>query len=60
MNHNHDVQSIWFLDFEANKAGDIFLAGVLNSCEFRQIVLDQRLSGLAEHLSVGLEYMNLA
>ena len=55
-------ENVWFLDFEGNQAGEIFLAGVLHSGQFKQVVLDQRLNGLASHHSMELktpiEFMN--
>jgi hypothetical protein len=51
---NCDEPSIWFLDFESNKAGIIFLAGVLNAGNFQQIILDQRLSGIANNRSLAI------
>ena len=48
-------RNVWFLDFEGNKAGEIFLAGTLHSGEFRQVILDHRLSGLALQHSMELK-----
>jgi hypothetical protein len=44
-----------FLDFETNKAGDIFLAGVMTGEVFRQVALDARLLGLAEARSLDIQ-----
>jgi len=53
MKTDTDIEKrVWFLDFESNKKGEIFIAGILNSGVFRQVVLDYRLSGLAEHRSL--------
>ena len=48
-------RNVWFLDFEGNKAGEIFLAGTLHSGEFRQVILDYRLRGLALQHSMELK-----
>ena len=37
----------FYLDFESNVAGDLFIAGELVDGEFRQVVLDPRLEDLA-------------
>lgn len=56
MTDNNDyMHRIWFLDFETNKAGNIFLVGVLNSGKFRYVVLDSRLAGLAQHEQIELQ-----
>jgi len=38
-----------FLDFETNIAGDYFLAGISNGDEVKQIVLNEKLRGLANY-----------
>ncbi len=53
--YNRSSENIWFLDFEGNKAGEVFLAGVLHSGRFKQVVLDERLSGLASQHSMELK-----
>ena len=43
---------IWFLDFESNKAGEIFLSGTLHNGKFQQTILDERLRGLEQYSSL--------
>ena len=52
--------SLFYLDFESSRpttsdAGDIFLAGVMRGAEFTQVILDQRLEGLATGRSFRLQ-----
>ena len=45
------------IDFESNKAGELFILGYRYQGEFKQIILDRRLEGLTQHQQYALDYM---
>ena len=45
------------IDFESNKAGELFILGYRHQDEFQQIILDGRLEGLTQHEPYILNYM---
>ena len=49
------IEKLWFLDFETNKAGDFYLAGLMNKFDFEQVVLHQGLEGLADYQGLKIE-----
>ena len=52
---NLSIKKLWFLDFETNKAGDFYLAGLMNKFDFEQVVLHQGLEGLADYQGLKIE-----
>ena len=45
------------IDFESNKASELFILGYRYQDEFQQIILDRRLDGLTQHQPYNLNYM---
>ena len=43
------VRKKYFLDYETNKAGNFYLAGYHSNGNFQQVILDERLKGVAQN-----------